>query len=250
MIPKTIHCIWLGGKSIPVGIQENINSWLKVLPDYKVRVWTEKEIPLKQLCRKNKFLNECYKRKLWAFVSDYIRLWVLNKYGGIYLDTDVEVVKSFDPLLTTSGFIGYEAGVEKYGEYIGSGIIGSEKENKSIKKLLDFYEKDIWNEKEYVNTIIFKKLYRKDPTIFNDLKLYSRDFFSPYSPYDSKFKELNYKTRNTYTIHWYNSNWGVSLSGYVFLTTKYEKNRLKRNILKLKRIIGYLRKKILSRKSQ
>lgn len=242
MIPKVIHCVWLGNEIIPMEVQKNINDWKQKLPNYSMNIWTEKNIPLTKLRNENKFLNECYKRKLWAFVSDYIRLWILYNYGGIYLDTDVEIIKNFDPLLTNRGFMGYEAGNEKLGEYIGSGVIGAEKGNKTIKRLLSFYDGMIWNEEEFINTIIFKKLYLQDPTIFSEIKIYPRYFFAPYSPYDNydDVKKINDKT---YAIHRYSANWGLSLKGYLFITTKTIKNPLKRNLIKIKRIIGYMKRK-------
>lgn len=239
MIPKTIHCIWLGKGSLPCRSSAFIKLWKRKLPDYTIKIWNEDNLPITEECSRNKYLRECYKRKLYAFVSDYFRLWILFNYGGIYLDTDVEILNSFDSLLTSKGFMGFEAGNAQIGEYIGSGIIGAERGNKTIKKLLSFYKHEVWHEKEYVNTIIFKKLYLRDPSVFDDIKIYSRGTFSPYSPYDINFPISN----NTYTIHWYSTNWGLSLKGYIFLTTKYLRNPLEKNIIKIKRTIGYIKRK-------
>lgn len=239
MIPKVIHYVWLGNKEIAPKDKAFIEICKRKLPDYKVQIWNEKTLPLDRICNQNKYINQCYKRKLYAFISDYFRLWILFNYGGIYLDTDVEVLKNLDPFLKDQGFMGYEAGDENIGEYIGSGIIGAERGNKTIQKLLSFYDEKVWNEDEYINTIIFKKLYLQDPKIFNEVKIYPREVFAPYSPYDKKM----IKSNKTFTIHKYNTNWGLSLSGYIFLTTKTIKNPLKRNLTKLKRIIGYIKRK-------
>ena len=96
MIPKTIHCIWLGKGSLPCRSSAFIKLWKRKLPDYTIKIWNEDNLPITEECSRNKYLRECYKRKLYAFVSDYFRLWILFNYGGIYLDTDVEILNSFD----------------------------------------------------------------------------------------------------------------------------------------------------------
>lgn len=239
MIPKVIHYIWLGNNKIPPKDKAFIQKCKEKMPQYKIYIWNEKMLPISTVCKENKYVNECYKRNLYAFISDYFRLWILYNYGGIYLDTDVEVLKSFDPLLNNKGFMGYEAGDMHIGEYIGSGVIAAQKGNKTIRGLLSFYDNMVWSESEYVNTIIFKKMYLQNPMLFNEVKIYPREFFAPYSPYDNESLLSN----NTYAIHRYNANWGLSLKGYLFITTKNIKNPLKRNLTKIKRIIGYIKRK-------
>lgn len=245
MIPKVIHYIWLGGRELPSSTLMIINNWHRKLPDYEIKRWDESNLPIESLKNENTFFKKCCDYKLWAFMSDYLRLWILYNKGGIYLDTDVEVLQAFDSFLDNKSFFGYEKGNECIGEYIGSGIIGSEKFNKTIGKLLNFYADAIWNEREYINTIIFKKLFIEDRTLFKDATIYPRKFFSPYSPYDDKENRRDViEVKDTYAIHWYNSNWGVSMLGYGFLTTKYIKNPIFRNLLKIKRYVGYFRKGI------
>lgn len=241
MIPKTIHYIWLGGRDFTATQLMIINSWKRNLPDYKFVEWNEKNIPYDYLCSKNLFFKECWERRLWAFVADYLRLWILNQYGGIYLDTDVEIVKNLDPLLNNKAFMGYEAGSKELGEYIGTGVIGAEKKNESINRLLSFYDKEIWNTEDYINTIIFKKLYMVNKEyFFSDIELYPRQYFSPYSPYDYVTGK-SIETATTFAIHWYSSKWGMSLKGYTFITTKSIKNSLIREIVKLKRVVGFMK---------
>lgn len=98
MIEKKIHYVWFG-KNKPLKVLKCIDSWKKYLPDYEIIEWNEKNFDIEKEMKENRFFRECYKRKLWAFVADYVRVKVLYKYGGIYFDTDIEVLKSFDPLL-------------------------------------------------------------------------------------------------------------------------------------------------------
>lgn len=245
MIPKTIHYIWLGGEKLPVDTLMIIQGWKRKLSDYKIQRWDESNLPIEKLKKENFFFKKCCDYKLWAFMSDYIRLWILYNNGGIYLDTDVEVVKKFDSILDNPGFMGFEAGDNKIGEYIGSGIIGAQKNNSTIKKLLDFYDEEVWNEKEYVNTIIFKKQFLRNSEMFDEMKILPRIYFSIFSPYEEKnWINEDMQKQNIYTIHWYNSNWGMSLRGYLFITTKFVHNPVFKVVVIIKRTLGYIRRKL------
>lgn len=237
MIPKTIHYIWLGTKPKNKLTEVCINTWKRKLPEYEIVEWNETNIDLKKLCLENTFLKKCVKLKLWAFVSDYLRLWILSNYGGIYLDTDVEVVKNFDSLLDQHIFMGYEDG-----GYIGTAVIGAEKGNNLIERLLQFYEKDIWNVNFINNPIIFKYLMEKEPEIFAQCNIYPQNFFSPYQC-ETEFDEQIEK-KETYTIHWYTQNWNMSRKGYVFIHTKHINNPIKKGIEIIKKNIGYQRRRI------
>ena len=144
MIPKIIHFIWLGNNKIDKKSQICINSAKRLLPDYQINIWTESNINIEKIRKKNKFFDECLKNKLWAFASDYLRLYILAKYGGIYLDTDVEVIKKFDDLLINKCFMGLEEEING-DTYIGTGIIGAESDSVVIDKILDFYDQKIQN---------------------------------------------------------------------------------------------------------
>ena len=131
MIPKKIHYIWFGKKNKNKLTEICINSWKRTLIDYEIIEWNEQNIDIEKLCNSNKFFKKCYELKLWAFVSDYLRLYILYNEGGIYLDTDVEVLKKYDELLNNQVFMGFEEG-----EYIGTSVIGSEKHNPLIEEEL------------------------------------------------------------------------------------------------------------------
>ncbi|MFR0544732.1 glycosyltransferase family 32 protein [Limosilactobacillus reuteri] len=236
MIPKTIHFIWLGKNKIDKQSLICINAAKNNLPNYRIKIWNEQNLDLDSIVKENDFVKECLKRKLWAFVSDYLRLYVLYKHGGIYLDTDVQVIRSFNNEMLSKSFI---VGLEE-NNYIGTGLIGAEKNNKIIKKLLNFYDNDIWNVDYFNNPIIFKNVLKSINLKQYNGYIYPREYFSPYSPNQ---KSLYIKiTKNTVCIHWYNANWGMSRTGYVFLQTKHYKNPVIKMVQILKKNIGYYRK--------
>lgn len=93
MIPKIIHYCWFGNGNKSALIQECMKTWKSVLFDYEIREWSEKDLYLFQ---ENRYVQQAYKAKKWAFVADVFRLYAVKTFGGIYLDTDVEVRKSFN----------------------------------------------------------------------------------------------------------------------------------------------------------
>ena len=241
MIPKVIHYIWLGQGALNNTSLMCVNSWRRHLSNYEIIRWDEKNLDLRMLTEGNLFLKKCYQNKLWAFMSDYLRLYILYHYGGIYMDADVEVVKNFEPLLSLQCFMGYEVGEDGVGDYIGSGTIGAEKYNKTIKRLLDFYDDEIWHTKDYINPIIYKKIHIQEPTYFDGSVIFPVEYFSPYNPW--RENQGIVESFSTFTIHWYNANWGMNRSGYVFITTKYIKNPIILFFTKIRRTIGFLKRK-------
>jgi mannosyltransferase OCH1-like enzyme len=242
MIPKIIHFIWLGNNKIDKKSQICINSAKRLLPDYQINIWTESNINIEKIRKKNKFFDECLKNKLWAFASDYLRLYILAKYGGIYLDTDVEVIKKFDDLLINKCFMGLEEEING-DTYIGTGIIGAESDSVVIDKILDFYDQKIWHVDYYNNPIIFKNILLSNKKLQKYVKIYPKHYFCPYVPFSEKlFVNV---TSETYTIHWYNANWGMTRKGYVFLNTKQYENKFNKKYQILRKNIGYFKKYIL-----
>ncbi|MES2278376.1 MAG: glycosyltransferase [Bacteroidota bacterium] len=130
MIPKIIHLCWLSGDPYPDDIKKCLSTWSEHLSDYEIRTWTYKD--LEQL--NSTWATQAYNAKKYAFAADLIRLYALYHYGGIYLDSDVFVYRSFDPLLKLPYFIG-----EDYTHRFEPAIIGAEKGNSWIKLCLDHY---------------------------------------------------------------------------------------------------------------
>ena len=135
MIPKIIHYCWFGRGPLPELAQKCIASWKKYLPDYEIKEWNEDNFDVNII----PYTAEAYKAKKYAFVSDYARFWILYQYGGIYFDTDVEVIRPIDDIIERGNFMGFEtdpkpqlkADASEASINPGLGI---------IKKMLDFYE--------------------------------------------------------------------------------------------------------------
>ena len=105
MIPKKIHYCWVGGNSKPPLVKKCIQSWKKYCPDYEIIEWNESNYDIS----KNIYMKQAYEAKKWAFVTDYMRLDIIYEHGGIYLDTDVELIKNIDDLLSNEAFAGIES---------------------------------------------------------------------------------------------------------------------------------------------
>ena len=138
MIPKKIHYCWFGNGPKNELFYKCLESWKKYCPDYEIIEWNESNYDV----TKNQYMLEAYQAKRWGFVSDYARLDIVYNHGGIYLDTDVEMVKPFDDLLELKGFAGFEMpdrASKAFAVNTGSGF-GAEKNNAIIKKMRDEYE--------------------------------------------------------------------------------------------------------------
>ena len=137
MIPKIIHYCWYGQNEIPEDIKYYIDTWKKYCPDYKIICWNENNTNLNE----NKYLKQAYDAKKYAFVTDYMRLKVLSEYGGIYMDTDIELCKSLDEYLHHRAFIGCQDE-----NVFSTGLIGAEANHPWIAKLFEHY-----NDLEFIN---------------------------------------------------------------------------------------------------
>lgn len=139
MIPKVIHYVWLGQNPIPLEMQKCIDSWKRYMPDYEIRCWDDSSLDEFDSI----FVKEALAARKFAFASDVIRLYAIYKNGGIYMDTDVMVYKSFDPLLSHHAFIGRENSMHQIGHtmevYLTTCCFGAEKGNAFIKRCLDYY---------------------------------------------------------------------------------------------------------------
>lgn len=215
MIPKIIHLCWLSGDPYPPKIAKCLKSWKTFLSDYEIMLWDTNRFDLES----SLWVKQAYENKKYAFAADYIRFYALYHYGGIYLDSDVEVLKSFDDLLDLPYFVGAEkAGTPE------AAIMGAGKGCDWIKQCLDYYNHrsfvkydgnlDIRKLPEIMNEQILKLKplrvlsldeskqirtldFSKEVLIFNDV------YFSP-KIFDSREVEL---TPYTYAIHHYQNSW-------------------------------------------
>lgn len=241
MIPKIIHYCWLGSKPLPSLAEKCITSWQRIMPDYKIMRWDETNYDFK----KNKFMANAYNQKKWGFVPDYARLDIIYNYGGIYLDTDVEILKRFDEFLKYPAFCGFEN--KKFINF-GHGF-GAEKGNKVIKELmlpyetLDFRVKDEIIEQLSSYTKLNIKKWQKEGCVpspilqtqclmekynlkqnnarqsLKDMEIFPMKYFCPKNQ-----SNLPIKTQDAYSVHWYNGSW---LPWYYKIYFKLKKMLLK-----------------------
>ena len=206
MIPKTIHYCWFGGKEKPKLAQKCIRSWKKYCPDYKIIEWNENNFDVHQ----NDYTSFLYENKKYAFLSDYVRLKVVFDQGGVYFDTDVEVIKSIDNFLKYEAFYGFEND-----QYVASGLgFGAEKGHITLAKMLEIYDNTQPNNDNTfpitgcpiinTNALVELGLLRngKMQMVCNAIIL-PEDYLNPY---DDPTGRLN-KTNNTVSIHWYAKSW-------------------------------------------
>lgn len=209
MIKKTINYCWFGNDPKSKLIKKCIDSWKKVCPDYEIKEWNEKNFNVNM----NDYIKEAYENKKWAFVSDYARLWIIYNYGGIYLDTDVELVKSLDELLKYEAFFASEDN-----KLVTTGLgFGAEKNNLLVKEMMDDYNNihfalpdgklDMLScptrNSNSIQDVLQNICFGKDIVEYNNIAFLPKEFLAPYNYYT---KEMN-KTEKTIGIHWYGMSW-------------------------------------------
>lgn len=212
-IPKKIHYCWLGGAEKSKSIIKCIASWKKYCPDYEIIEWNETNLDIGS----NLYSKQAYDAKAWGFVPDYFRLWIIYNYGGIYLDTDVQLIRSLDDLLDNKCYAGFEAGVPEYGLYVALGLgFGAEAGNEFIKEHMKVYDNlrfinpdgsfnKVASPKYTTDLLMEKNLDRHTDSVqkLGDITIYSSDYFCPKSFQTG----LVSTTHNTYSIHLFDASW-------------------------------------------
>ena len=212
IIPKTIHYCWFGKGELPPLAKKCLKSWRKYLPDYKIIEWNEDNFDV-NICQ---YTKEAYNSKKYAFVSDYARFWILYHYGGIYFDTDVEVIRSIEPIIRKGPFMGCEIKTDEIlWPKVACGLgIGVYKGHHIYKEILDHYNTSAFilngtlDQTTVVNRVteILKKHGLKQTNAIQnceDIIIYPPEFFCPMSHATRKITI----TTNTYTIHHYDASW-------------------------------------------
>lgn len=254
-IPKVIHYCWFGRNEKSDLIFRCIKSWEEYCSDYKIICWDEDRFDIAS----NTFVKEAYENKKWAFVSDYVRLYALYNFGGIYLDTDAEVLQNIDNFLENNAFTGYEEDI-----FIPAAIMGAEKGNVWIKTLLDYYEErhfllkdgtfDLKPNTEIVTELSYKKFgFSVDDKKINkgNVILYPSVYFNPYKKNNINKKKKydsneNYKcSKDTYVIHHNSLSW-LPTKSVVGKSIQFMKNTL-RLMLPLQ-VYLYIKKKYFKHK--
>lgn len=245
MIPKIIHYCWFGRNKKTFIVEKCIQSWKVELKDYIFMEWNDDNSDLN-----HNFLKYAYHEKKWAFVSDYIRLKALYEYGGIYLDTDMFVLKKMDDLLNSDAFIGTEDG-----KYISAGIIGAKKKSECLR-CLEFYnnyktgDEFIWFNNtlpKIVSKIInTEKLPLNNEILLNGIKVYPQKYFYPltYVARNNFLFNTLKKYQNSYAVHLWEGNWLEKDEFYYIRNRKYYLGFVKvvKQLIKNKNKLTYLKK--------
>lgn len=213
-IPKKIHYCWFGDGEMSQLEKKCIESWKKYCPDCEIIEWNESNYDV----TKNQYMYQAYENKKWGFVSDYARLDIVYQNGGVYFDTDVELIKPIDNLFQGEGFIGFEKAEQfEYKGYLvntGQGF-GAPIHNTIIKEMRDLYDSLQFVDNEgklnlctspYYNTeVLVKEGLKQNNTMqkIKDIQIYPSEYFCPYS-WESKKMVV---TDNTYSIHHFNASW-------------------------------------------
>lgn len=206
-IPKVIHYCWFGGNPKPKLAEKCIKSWKKYCPDYEIVEWNEENFDLGDVPA---YVHQAMEAGRWAFVTDYVRLRALTEQGGVYMDTDVELVKPLDPYLHHQAFAGFE-----HPERVQTGLLACEKEFPLFREFLRHYDTARFllpdgtvdtttNVQVLTDLCLGKGLVCNDRLqTVADLTIYPREIFCPVD-FDTKVLK---KTRKTVAIHWFSGSW-------------------------------------------
>lgn len=246
MIPKIIHYCWFGDGEKPALVKEYIETWKKHCPDYEIIEWNESNFDVNAL----EFTKQAYEAKKWAFVSDVARLYALYEHGGIYMDTDVELLKPLEVFLDDYAFTGFESKDTP----VVTAVMGTEKKNPLIKAIMNYYNdiKFLNDDGSYnmkANTRIFAEYFIKNgikgngkKQIIKNMTIYPQIYFCP----NTLSMVFNSSSPRSYSIHHYgqSDDWSYSK-----VTNQPFKTRLRQYIVgKMRNIIGTERVRKLAKK--
>lgn len=225
LIPKKIHYCWFGGKPLPADTVSYIATWRKHCPDYEIKEWNESNFNLDLY----PYVREAYDAGKYAFVADVARLYALVSEGGVYLDTDVEVLKPFDTFLSHKAFTGFEDD-----RHVSTGIMGSEKGGRWARENLEAYAGrhfvkpdgtfDTTTNVAVITGYMLSHGLRTDNSLQHIpglVTVYPREYFSPKDSY-AYSRRQDILTDNTHAIHYFAGTWQVrNTPEYIRLRKKY-----------------------------
>lgn len=205
-IPKIIHYCWFGTNEIPDMEKRCIESWSRMLPEYEIMFWNESTFDINSV----EYVKQAYEAKKYAFVSDYVRMHALYTYGGVYFDTDVEVIADITKYLDNNVFIGFENKT-----MVGTGIIGAKSGTDILEKMLHYYKNhsfvnkngniDTTTNVQILTEMLLKLKFEKKNSEqeLDGIHVYERDIFCPKKMDDGSFRI----TDRTVTIHRFSGSW-------------------------------------------
>ena len=219
MIPKIIHYCWFGRGEMPKLMKKCIKSWKKFCPDWEVVLWNEDSFDVKSTL----WTKQAYEAKKYAFVSDYVRLKALYEMGGVYLDTDVELVQNLDVFTKLDGYVGFACNLG-----LSTGLIGAAKAHPFIQRWFEHYHgkqfhtdqgDDMLPNTEYSTQLLLEKglqLNDQKQTVFQ-MTVYPQTYFCPL--FVDSFRNL--KSKHTYAIHYFSATWRKESERKAFQRAKW-----------------------------
>lgn len=243
MIPKVIHYCWFGRKPLPSSARRCIRSWKKYFPDYEIKEWNEDNFDVNAV----PYIKEAYAMRRYAFVSDYARFWILFKHGGIYFDTDVEVIRPMDDIIEKGSFMGCETEAkEDIPLYVAPGLgIGCEAGNPLYMDLLSIYDGLHFCDssgKENLKTIVQYTTERLSSSglrqvneiqCLENVNIYPKEYFNPFDYESGKFV----LTQNTRTIHYFAGSWKTPKERFMEFIEKHFGGKAVRFIHRMKQLL-------------
>ena len=235
MIPKIIHYCWFGKGEMPELAMKCIESWHRLMPDYEYKLWNEESFEVDSV----PYTKEAFEFRKFAFVSDYVRLWALEREGGLYLDTDVEVFKSFDDLLGYAAFAGFEGSKHLP---VGTCVMATEAHGTWVREQLDAYQgrhfldaegmPDLTTNVQFMSAIMRKNGFVQDgkEQDYKDLHVFPVDFFCP----RQKTGEYLF-SENTYSEHHGLGSWDENNADWKSKICKIIGQKNMTRLIKMKR---------------
>lgn len=208
MIPKKIHYCWFGKKEKPALVKKCLENWTHFFPEWDIIEWNEDNSPVHI-----PYVKNALKKKRYAFAADYVRFYALNVHGGIYLDTDMEIIKDLTPLLSDDFFIGKESD-----DFINAAIVASNKNGRIVNAILNAMNKE--------DAVIFQSIPKIITSVINNdikienllptEKIYDIPYFYPYNPFDNNRNDVDILFYSdikpeTYAIHHWQKSWKFSI---------------------------------------
>lgn len=214
MIPKIVHYCWFGGNPLPEDARKCVDSWRRFFPDYEIREWNESNYDVRSI----PYIAEAYAAGKYAFVSDYARMDILLRYGGVYFDTDVEVIRPFDDILAGGAFMGCEidGGSADSPIMVNPGLgLGLEAGNPVAARIVEFYRTHNFRTPDggvnptaivKITTEALKQGGLENKPGFQTVEgvtVYPREYFNPFDDLTGKL----HTTPRTHSIHWFSKTW-------------------------------------------
>lgn len=235
MIPRIIHYCWFGRGEMPQLVKECIASWRLFMPDYEYKLWNEDNFDVNSV----PYVKEAYEARIYAFVSDYVRLWALYNEGGLYLDTDVRVFKPFDELLENKAFAGFEGSKH---QPVGTCVMASEAHGEWVSEMLEAYRgrhflkpdgsRDMTSNVQLITGIMASNGFRQDGSeqCYKDLHVFPVEYFCPLQTTGEYFR-----TEKTFSEHLGFGSWTDDGSGWKSWVRKIVGQKNMTRLIKLKR---------------